>query len=240
MPHMPSTNSEITETIGKQPDIPEGVQIGDFLVARYTKSEWSRFLPWENWDHAALVTNVDPLKVIEVSGIVLQKNKTMKLIKSKEGVVEYEFLKPRTIVKSDGKKAQANLWLADNLVEIQWLRPVFPKPLRAMAHRKVSWKKRKIITEIQARKRVVAYARHQLGEPFKLSVFKSIKSSATKWDEKEWYCSLLIFKSYSRIITNMYLESYEPLSGFFVTPEDLVQSKRSAVYHKWHNKEFYH
>jgi hypothetical protein len=236
---MPSTNSNITETIGNKPDIPKGVQIGDFLVARYTSSQWSRHLPWEDWDHSALITETNPLKVIEVSGIMLHENNTKKIFKNKQGVVEYEFLKPRTIKIPDDKKTyRGNLWLSDNLVEVQWLKPIFPKPLRSMAHNKVPWKKRRKITETQARKGAIAYARHQLGKPFKLSLFKSAEYSATKWDEGEWYCSLLIFKSYSRTVTNMYLESYEPLSGFFVTPEDLVQSKRSVVYHKWFNKKF--
>ena len=232
---MSPPDSDITETIGKKPDVPKGVKIGDFLVGRFTSSQWSRYLPWEDWDHAALVTQTKPLRVIEVSGIALQENNTNKITKSK-----HEFLKPHTIkIPDDEKKYQCNLWLADNLVEVQWLKPVFPQPLRSIAHKKVPWKKRKIITEAEARKRAVAYARYQLGEPFKLSLFKSAKKSATKWDEQEWYCSLLIFKSYSRTVTNMYLESYEPLSGFFVTPEDLVQSRRSAVYHRWLNKKYF-
>ena len=236
---MLSPDSSITETVGKKPDIPKGIEIGDFLVGRFTSSQWSKYLPWEDWDHAALVTEINPVKVIEVSGIVLWENNTNKINKSKDGVVEYEFLRSRKVKVPGSKKTyQGNLWLADNLVEALWLKPVFPRPLRLMAQKKMPWKKRKIITEAQARKRVVAYAQHQLGEPFKLSLFKNAKKSATKWDEKEWYCSLLIFKSYSRTVTNMYLESYEPLSGFFVTPEDLVQSKRSVVYHKWSNERY--
>jgi uncharacterized protein YycO len=119
-----------------------------------------------------------------------------------------------------------------------WLRPIFPKPLREIDHWDTSWKQRKVITEKEARKRAVNFARRQIGEPFKLSVFQNTRESATKKDENEWYCSLLVFKAYSRTVTNMYLESYEPSSGFYVTPEDLAQSKRSMAYHHWVHENF--
>lgn len=237
---MLSTDLEISKVMSNKPDVPGGVQIGDFIVGKYTKSEWSRFLPWEGWDHSALVSNVNPLIVIEAGGIVLQKkDKRRGKKKIKEGIVEYEFLRPRTVKMIDGTyNPDGNLWLKDSLTEILWLSPVFPNPLREIDRWETSWKARKEITETEARKRAVAYARNQLGESFKLSMFKSKKSSASKWDENEWYCSLLVFKSYSRTVTNMYLESYEPSSGFFVTPEDLVQSKRSTVYHHWKNRKY--
>lgn len=237
---MQSTDQNGTKTTGKKPDIPEGVQIGDFLVGKFTKSEWSRFFPWENWDHASLVSNIDPLMVIEASGIILQREDKKKGKKEiREGVVEYEFLKPRMVDMIDGTKKPGNVWLQDTLEEVLWLRPLFPQPLREIDQQSVPWRKRKIITPQEARRRVVAYARRQLGEPFKLSVWRNTKFTASKRDENEWYCSLVVFKAYSRTVTNMYLESYEPTAGFFVMPEDLVQSKRSIVYHHWINENFF-
>ncbi|MBU0459142.1 hypothetical protein KJ652_05540 [Patescibacteria group bacterium] len=238
---MLSPDLKIPETKGKKPDIPKEVQIGDIIVGKYTKSEWSRILPWEDWDHSALVANINPLIIVEASGIIIQKeDKKRGKQKIREGIVEYEFLKPRTVKMIDGTdNIDGNLWLKDSMREILWLHPVFPNPLREIDNWETSWKDRKIITETEARKRAVEYARNQLGEPFKLSMFRSKKSSASKWDENEWYCSLLVFKSYSRTVTNMYLESYEPSSGFFVTPEDLVQSKRSAIYHHWKNQKYH-
>lgn len=54
-----------------------------------------------------------------------------------------------------------------------------------------------------------------------------------RYTESEWYCSLLVYKSYSRTVTNMYLEDYENGPGFYVLPDDLVNSKRTEVYHRW-------
>lgn len=210
-----------------KPDMPKGVQIGDFIVGRFIKSDWSRFFPWENWDHVALITRVNPLTVIEASGIILQRaDKKSGKSEIREGVVEYEFLKPRTVINLDGSKNhEGNLWLTKDLMAMQWARPKFPSPLREIDYWKVPWKKRKIISELGARKRAVAYARSQVGDPHSLLI--------SKRSTTQWYCSLLVFKAYSRTVTNMYLESYEPISGFHVTPEDLVQSKRSEVYYSW-------
>lgn len=167
---MSSPNQKITETVSKTHDIPESVEVGDFVVARYQSSEWSRYLPWEGWDHVALISQLNPLKVIEVTGILLQKEKE----EIREGVVEYEFKKSREITLLDGTiNKNGNLWRLDSL----------------------------------------------------------------KWNENQWYCSLLIYKSYSRTVTGMYLESYgNPSSlrtGPMVTPEDLVDSPRSKIYHIW-------
>ena len=229
--YMPAPESQISETTGEEPDIPEEVQIGDFIVGRYTASEWSRYFPWENWDHAALVTGVDPLTIIEASGIILQRRgKETGKEEIREGVVEYEFLRQRTVKNLDGSKnPDGNLWLKDDLIEALWLQPVFPDPLREIAHWKVPWRKRGRITETQARQRAVAFARSQIGEPFSISL------KAHKWNTQRWYCSLLIFKAYSRTVTNIYLESYEPAAGWYVTPEDLSQSRRSTAYHHWVN-----
>lgn len=222
---MSSPNRKITETISKTPDIPESVEVGDFVVARYKSSEWSRYLPWEGWDHVALASQLSPLKVIEVTGILLQKEG-----KIREGVVEYEFKKNRTVILPNGTiNKSGNLWLLDSLLEVRWLKPVFPNPIREIDKWHVRRGKRKIISEQEARLRAVKYARGQLGEPY------SIKTS--KWSENQWYCSLLIYKSYSRTVTGMYLESYgNPSSmraGPMVTPEDLMDSPRSKTYHIW-------
>ena len=208
--------------------------MGDFIVARYTKSEWA--LIWDDWHHAAVISDLNPLTIIEASGISLGKGKAGK--GTREGVVEYEFQKPRMIKKLDGKEINGNLWMQDSLVKIKWVKPVFPNPLREMDEKAKSWKEIKEISEDEARKRAVEYARNQKGDKFKLSLFKNRDTSATKWDENEWYCSLLIFKSYSRTVTNMYLEAYDPIAGFWVTPEDLVDSRRSKVYHSWTNEKF--
>ncbi|MDZ4217165.1 MAG: YiiX/YebB-like N1pC/P60 family cysteine hydrolase, partial [Candidatus Gracilibacteria bacterium] len=102
----------------------------------------------------------------------------------------------------------------------------FSGTIREMAPSNIPRKKRQVITEDEARKRAVEYARQQLGEPYSLL--------ATKWSEDKWYCSLLVYKSYSRTVTGMYLEDYDDLrAGFFVTPEDLIDSPRSKVYFTW-------
>jgi len=207
------------------------VQIGDFIVAKFADSEWSRYLKWEDWDHAALVTQLNPLKIIEVSGIILQKadkNEGKKEIR--EGVVEYEFKKPRTVTRLDGtKNPNCNLWLLDSLLKIKWVRPLFPNPIHEMDKWYVRHSKRKIITEQEARSRAVKYARNQLGEPFSIA--------ASKWSESKWYCSLLVYKSYSRTVTGMYLETYgrpyDFRSGPMVTPEDLIDSPFSEEYFEW-------
>ena len=231
---MSTPDHEIIETTGNTPDIPKTVQIGDFVVARYTSSQWSRYFPWEGWDHVALVSQLNPLKVIEVTGIILQKkDKKTKKKEIREGVVENEFKRPRTVTLLDGtENKNGNLWLLDNLVEVKWLRPVFPNPIREIDKWYVLRSKRKIITEKEARKRAVKYAKNQLGEPYSVL--------ASKWSESKWYCSLLIYKSYSRTITGMYLESYgrsyDFRAGLLVTPEDLVDSPRSEVYFEWKKK----
>lgn len=122
-----------------------------------------------------------------------------------------------------------NLWFLDTLLEVKWLKPTFPNPIRETDKWYVRRGKRKIISEKEARLRAVKFARSQLGEPY------SIKTS--KWNENQWYCSLLIYKSYSRTVTGMYLESYgnspSLRAGPIVTPEDLVDSPRSKIYHIW-------
>ncbi|MBU1089527.1 hypothetical protein KKF38_01905 [Patescibacteria group bacterium] len=224
---MAAFKPQITKTISAIPDIPAGVKVGDFIVARYTSSQWADewYAVDEDWDHAALISNLRPLKIIEVSGIPIRKDK-------KEGVVEYEFQKPRE---------NGNNWLTDKLIKMKWLRPIFPDPIREKDH----WLKprtlKKKITEEEARKRAIKYARAQIGESF--------NGLSSKWNTEGWYCSKLIFKAYSLSITDMYLESYleagdiltKPIikkisSGYWVTPEDLVDSKRSEVYYTWYNE----
>ncbi len=231
---MSSPNDKIIETTGIKPSLPDTVEIGDFIIARYKKSQWARYLPWEDWHHAALVSQLNPLKVIEVTGILLQAaDKRNKKEEIREGVIEYEFKKPRTVTLLNGtKNLNGNLWLLDDLLETNWLKPVFPNPIREIDSWYVSRRKRKIITEEEARKRAVSYARSQLGEPYSIL--------ASKWSESNWYCSLLIYKSYSRTVTDMYLETYgrsgNLLAGPMVTPEDLIDSPRSKVYFVWKKK----
>jgi len=209
-------------------------KIGDFVVARFKNSAWAKYLPWENWHHAGMISHLAPLKIIEVSGILLQKkNKKSGENEVREGVVEYELKQQRTITLPDGTKNQnGNLWIMDDLEEMVWLKPLFPSPLREINKWYVPWCKRKIIIENEARKRAVAYARKQLGEPYAVA--------ATKWSESKWYCSLLIYKSYSRSVTGMYLETYgQPYdikAGPMVTPEDLIDSPRSQIYFSWKKK----
>lgn len=236
---MSSPQQKITETSDSRPDIPENVEIGDFIVGRYTHSEWARNLFWENWHHAALISQLNPLKVIEATGISLQKtNKKTNQKEIREGVVENEFEKTRTITLLNGtKNPHRNLWRLNDLIEVKWLKPVFPNPIREIAEKHIKRRDRKIITEDEARQRAVAYGREQIGDPFKLFSSKNSTISATKWDENEWYCSLLIYKAFSRTVTDMYLESYSPIPGFWVTPEDLIDSRRSIVYHHWKNEK---
>lgn len=226
-----SSSKNATETSGKRPQAPTDIQIGDFVVARFKSSSWADYLPWEDWHHVGMISQLEPLKIIEVSGILLQKkDKKMNKEEVREEVVEYEMDKKRTIILSDGtKNTNANLWLLDDLLATVWLKPAFPDPVREIDKWYKPWIVRKIITEKEARKRVVAYARNQLGEPYSIA--------ASKWNESKWYCSLLIYKSYSRTITGMYLEtygdSYDIKAGPMVTPEDLVDSPRSRVYFTW-------
>lgn len=186
------------------------IQIGDILVAKYNSSRWARWLPWENWHHAALISKTNPLTIIEAVG----KNS----LEQWSGPCEIEFWESVGFGK------------AKDIKEIRWLRPVFPDPLREMDSWHVPRSKRKIITQDEARKRVIAYARKQLDEPY--------VPASSKWDESSWYCSLLIYKSYSRTVTGMYLESYDDIrAGFFVTPEDLLDSKRTEEYFAWKYKD---
>ncbi|PIZ71932.1 hypothetical protein COY07_04035 [Candidatus Peregrinibacteria bacterium CG_4_10_14_0_2_um_filter_43_11] len=185
---------------------PEDVRIGDILVAKYNSSRWVRWLPWENWHHAALVVKTNPLTIIEAAG----ENSEGQLA----GPTEVEFGKSVGFGKAKGIK------------EVRWLRPIFPNPLREVDSWLVQRSKRKIIAESEARKRVAEYAKKQVGE--------SYAPASTKWNENSWYCSLLVYKSYSRTVTGMYLETYDDVrAGFLVTPEDLLNSKRTKVYFSW-------
>lgn len=226
-----SLPNNITETSGKNPKMPKDIEIGDFVVAKFKSSSWADYLPWEDWHHVGMISQLRPLKVIEVSGILLQKkDKKFGKKEIREGVVEYKMNKKRTVILFDGtKNTNGNLWLLDDLLETEWLKPVFPNPIREIDKWYVPRRKRKIITEKEARKRAVEYARKQLGEPYSIAT--------GKWNESKWYCSLLIYKSYSRTITGMYLEtygrSYDIKAGPMVTPEDLVDSPRSRIYFIW-------
>jgi len=127
-----SSPKNITETSGKKPQIPDDIKIGDFVVARFKSSSWADYFPWEDWHHVGMISQLEPLKVIEVSGIFLQKkDKKADKEEIREGISEYEMSKKRTIILLDGtKNTNANLWLLDDLLETAWLRPVFPNPIR--------------------------------------------------------------------------------------------------------------
>ena len=103
---------EISEISSQTIVVPKNIQVGDFVVARYKTSQWSRYLPWEDFDHVALVSQINPLKIIEVSGIILQKeDKKNNKEEIREGVVEYEFKEQRSIILLDGtKNPNGNLW----------------------------------------------------------------------------------------------------------------------------------
>lgn len=229
-----SSPKNIIETCGNNPQVPNNIEIGDFVVAKFKSSIWADYLPWEDWHHVGMISQIKPLKVIEVSGILLQKrDKKNGKEELREGVVEYEMEKKRTIALLDEtKNTNGNLWILDDLLETAWLKPIFPNPIREIDKWYVPWFKRKIITEEEARKRAVIYAREQLGESYGIM--------ATKWSESIWYCSLLIYKSYSRSVTGMYLETYgrsfDIKAGPMVTPEDLVDSPRSQVFFTWKKK----
>ena len=193
-------------TFKKQIPSLHDIQIGDILVSRYQFSDWANRFPWEDWHHVALVTKINPLTIIEAVG---QNEKGQS-----EGPTEILFEDSIAFGK------------ADDLQDIVWLRPIFPNPIRGMESRWVRSSRRKIISEMEARKRVVGFARDQIGEPYTWQ--------ATKWSEGRWYCSLLIYKSYSRSVTDMYLETYLAVrGGFFVTPEDILKSKRTQRYFAW-------
>lgn len=197
---------------GEYKMIPElsNIQVGDIIVSRYSVSRWANNFPWENWHHAALVSKITPLTIIEAAGVNSEGQPS--------GPFEVEFWQSVSFGK------------ATDIEEIRWLKPIFPNPIREIASWKTLRINRKIITENEARKRVIAYAREQIGEPY--------KSLATKWSEDSWYCSLLVYKSYSRTITGMRLENYDiARGGPLVTPEDLIDSRRTKEYFAWKHKK---
>jgi hypothetical protein len=194
--------------------IPDNPQVGDILVAKYKKSQWGNRFFWEDWHHAALIVKTNPLTIVEAIGENIKEQHP--------GPVEIK------LSDSIGFGKALN-----NIVKMKWLKPMFPKPIREIDLQEVPQSKRKNITEAEARKRVSIYALEQTKnkEPY--------AKMASKWDEDEWYCSLLVYKSYSRTITNMYLEDYSIKAGYLVTPEDIVDSKRSKVYFTWYNSKFF-
>jgi hypothetical protein len=233
-----------TKIISNIIEIPKNIEIGDIIAVRYKTSQWGNYFPYEDWHHIAIVSKLHPLTIIEAVGEIQKKQD------QPAGPYEITFNKALGFGKSQ-----------EAIIKMKWLKPKFPTPLREMSDKK--WSERKIISEEEARKRVVNYARSQIGDNYKLSknTWKQLTNkqvdlsanNATKWDENEWYCSLLIFKSFSRTLTNMYLEVYDLRnekgektllgnirSGFFVTPEDIVDSSRTQAYFTWYRKNFYY
>jgi hypothetical protein len=226
-----ASGSWISETISENPDIPSNVKIGDIIVSKFTYSRCAQYLKWEDWHHAGIVVSLSPLKIVEATGISIEHSDDKKAIitDKTEPVVEYEFLKQRKVKMLDGNERNGNLYLDPTLKELLWLSPNFPDPLREIDHWKVKDRNRKIIANDEARTRVVAFARAQIGEPYTYLT--------TKLSERLWYCSKLPYKAYSRTVTNMYLETFG--AGPYVTPEDLVDSKRSTAYHHWLSSKYY-
>ena len=198
-------NKEISSNV----IIPPNVRAGDIIVARYKESKVGGNIPWEDWDHAAIVVKINPLTIVEAVG---ENNGGQP-----PGPVEILFSESIGFGKA-GK----------NLVKMKWLQPIFPRTIRQYAKWYVPWVFREKIIESKAREFVVAYAIEQAKNKEPYNEF------ATKWDENEWYCSLLVYKSFSKTITGMYLEDYsKKFAGTHVTPEDLVDSKRTQVYFTW-------
>lgn len=190
----PPPNYVVSEN---QNSIPPGVKIGDFIVGKYTDSGWGKWFPGSDYTHAALIVNLDPFEIIEAAG----------------DDVPNQIAGPARVLFSESP-----MWgKASLLIKMKWARPVFPNPIREI-DKKSPRSDRKIISELEARKRVVAYAEKQLGEEYslELSENQTKEYTATKWDEDEWYCSLLVYKSFSRTITDMYLGTDNP--GFWYTP----------------------
>lgn len=181
---------------------------GDILIARYDTSEWAEYFPWEGWHHAALISEIYPLKIIEAAG------------PNKSG----QNPGPAEVLFNDS----VGFGNAKDILEILWLKPIFPKIIRRVDLPSVPLSKRQKLSEAEARIAIVQYARNQLGEKY------SVKAS--KWDENFWYCSLLIYKCYSRTISGMYLEtsdSHSIRNGYYVTPEDLIKSHHTYQYFSW-------
>ena len=172
-------NKEITHNI----ILPQNIKVGDIIVVRYKKSQWADLLKWENWYHAAIVSQVHPLTIIEAAG----KNSGDQF----PGPTEVLFSESILFGKASG-----------DIIKMKWLKPRFPRIMREYAKWYIPWIFRPLIEEKEARKRVIQYAREQVKnkDPYNID--------ATKWDENEWYCSLLVYKSYSKTITGMYLEDY--------------------------------
>ena len=68
-----SSPKSVIEISNSNFQVPKDVKIGDFVVARFKSSVWADHLPWEDWHHVGMISQLEPLKVIEVSGISLQK-----------------------------------------------------------------------------------------------------------------------------------------------------------------------
>lgn len=185
------------------------IEIGDMLVSRYDKSAWAGYFPWEDWHHAALINKTYPLTIIEAAGPNSENQWP--------GPAEVLF------------ESSVGFGKAKEIQEIVWLKPVFPNPIREITSKQIQRSKRKIITLNEARRRIIAYAQQQLDELYTLA--------SSKWNENSWYCSSLIYKSYSRTITDMHLETHDDIrAGFFVTPEDLLNSKKTKQYFSWQYK----
>ena len=200
----------------KSPNLPfDQLLIWDIIVVKY--EEWSiqKKFPWENWHHAWLISEIDweYIKFIEAPWYTNWEDKP-----------------PIWPIESLFEENKLYIW--DDVKEILLLKPKFPKTIR----KKWSWiiprLLQRILSEDEAREEVVEYARNQ--------IWKEYNELSSKWDNDEYYCSKLVFKSYSMTIIWMHLEVYHsPFFSVFwklsswptVTPEDLVESKKTEIYY---------
>ena len=205
------TKNSITEDNSKKPSLPyDDIKVWDIIVARYDDKSWTKYTIWEWYNHAWIISKVDWKNFSIIESV-------WKVATPPWWPKEYPFNKSS---------------FAWSPAELILLRPKFPNPIREKWKWYIPRIFHKIITEDEARKRVVEYARDQIWEPY--------SHLSSKWNDEEWYCSKLVFKAYSMIVTWMHIESYHyPLvsfskklsSWYAVTPEDLIDSKRTEKYY---------
>ena len=197
---------------------PDNIEISDIIVAKFKTSDvWN--IPWENWHHAWLISEInwDEIKIIEAP---------------------WKITKPPTWPIE--KNIKESLFWRKDLIELLLLKPKFSKIIRKKGSWHIPTIFKKKLSEKEARSAVIKYARNQIWEEYTIWT--------TKWNDKSWYCSKLVFKSYSMTLDRMYLESYDfpslwilPVARilktmsfwFYVTPEDLVDSKRTVAYYNF-------
>ena len=190
------------------------IEIWDVIVLKHIDWAIEQDIPWENWHHAGLISKISWDKIWYAQG-----NKIA------QWPIERDF--------------NESVFAWDDLLELVLLKPKFPNPIREKSTGLLSWINRNVISENEAREKAIEYARSQIWKPYKYKT--------TKWNDDDWYCSKLVFKAYSMTIW-MYLEVYQfpslwilPVAKFLktisswpaVTPEDLIDSKRTEIYYHY-------